>query len=193
MPTASVSFIIWLEADLGHYEGESGENKDSQTHQDRCRDPRLESQERDVDQEQNETHRSYDGQTAGMMADDHGNDGQSDVGQHESQKVQRQVAERVELGQISKRFFTHAYWSGARRHQELGYQREVVDQLEHKGQLQPRCRRKDQDRVQPVEAHRADGNDPLDGISIYDGGDFWHFVTFGFSDLYEKHPEDGPE
>ncbi len=37
------------------------------------------------------------------------------------------------------------------------------------------------------------GNDPLDGISIYDGGDFWHFVTYGFSDLYEKHPEDNPE
>lgn len=37
------------------------------------------------------------------------------------------------------------------------------------------------------------GNDPLDGISIYDGGDFWHFVTYGFSDLYEKHPEDDPE
>lgn len=30
------------------------------------------------------------------------------------------------------------------------------------------------------------GNDPLDGISIYDGGDYWHFVTYGLSDLYEK-------
>ena len=30
------------------------------------------------------------------------------------------------------------------------------------------------------------GNDPLDGISIYDGGDYWHFVTFGLSELYEK-------
>ena len=37
------------------------------------------------------------------------------------------------------------------------------------------------------------GNDPLDGISIYDAGDFWHYVTFGFSDLYEKHVEDDPE
>lgn len=34
------------------------------------------------------------------------------------------------------------------------------------------------------------GNDPLDGISIYDGGDYWHFVTFGLSDLYEKETED---
>lgn len=34
------------------------------------------------------------------------------------------------------------------------------------------------------------GNDPLDGISIYDGGDYWHFVTFGLSELYEKETED---
>ncbi len=40
--------------------------------------------------------------------------------------------------------------------------------------------------------YRFGGNDPLDGISIYDGGDFWHFVTYGFSDLYEKHAEDDP-
>lgn len=30
------------------------------------------------------------------------------------------------------------------------------------------------------------GNDPLDGISIYDGGDFYHFVTYGLTELYEK-------
>lgn len=42
-------------------------------------------------------------------------------------------------------------------------------------------------------SYRLGGNDPLDGISIYDGGDFWHFVTYGFSDLYEKHLEDDPE
>ena len=23
------------------------------------------------------------------------------------------------------------------------------------------------------------GSDPLDGISVYDGGDYWHFVTYG--------------
>lgn len=34
------------------------------------------------------------------------------------------------------------------------------------------------------------GPDPLDGISIYDGGDYWHFVTFGLSELYEKESED---
>ena len=33
------------------------------------------------------------------------------------------------------------------------------------------------------------GNDPLDGISIYDGGDYYHFVTFGLSELYEKECE----
>ncbi len=30
------------------------------------------------------------------------------------------------------------------------------------------------------------GNDPLRGISVYDGGDYWHFVTYGLSELYEK-------
>lgn len=34
------------------------------------------------------------------------------------------------------------------------------------------------------------GNDPLDGISIYDAGDYWHFVTYGLSELYEKECED---
>lgn len=30
------------------------------------------------------------------------------------------------------------------------------------------------------------GPDPLDGISIYDGGDYWHFVTYGLSELGRK-------
>ena len=29
------------------------------------------------------------------------------------------------------------------------------------------------------------GKDPLDGISIYDGGACGHFVTYGMSELYE--------
>lgn len=33
---------------------------------------------------------------------------------------------------------------------------------------------------------RLGGNDPLDGISIYDGGDYWHFVGYGLSELYDK-------
>lgn len=33
------------------------------------------------------------------------------------------------------------------------------------------------------------GKDPLDGISIYDGGDYWHFVTFGLSELYVKETD----
>lgn len=37
---------------------------------------------------------------------------------------------------------------------------------------------------------RFGGEDPLDGISIYDGGDFYHFVTYGFSELYEKESDD---
>lgn len=36
---------------------------------------------------------------------------------------------------------------------------------------------------------RLGGNDPLDGISIYDGGEYWHFVTYGLSELYEKESE----
>ena len=33
------------------------------------------------------------------------------------------------------------------------------------------------------------GPDPLDGISVYDGGEYWHFVTYGLSELYEKKSE----
>lgn len=34
--------------------------------------------------------------------------------------------------------------------------------------------------------YKFGGHDPLDGISIYDGGDYYHFVTYGFSEIYEK-------
>ena len=37
---------------------------------------------------------------------------------------------------------------------------------------------------------RLGGSDPLDGISIYDGGDYWHFITYGLSELYEKETND---
>jgi len=33
---------------------------------------------------------------------------------------------------------------------------------------------------------RLGGDDPLDGISIYDCEDCWHFITFGLTELYEK-------
>ncbi|MBQ8379955.1 MAG: suppressor of fused domain protein [Clostridia bacterium] len=33
------------------------------------------------------------------------------------------------------------------------------------------------------------GKDPLRGISIYDGGDYWHFVSYGLSEIYEKESE----
>lgn len=36
---------------------------------------------------------------------------------------------------------------------------------------------------------RVGGNDPLDGISIYDAGDAWHFVTYGLTELYEKESD----
>ena len=34
--------------------------------------------------------------------------------------------------------------------------------------------------------YRLGGKDPIDGFSVYDGGDCWHFVTYGLSELYEK-------
>ena len=38
---------------------------------------------------------------------------------------------------------------------------------------------------------RLGGDSPLQGISIYEGEDYWHFVTYGLSELYEKdHYED---
>lgn len=30
---------------------------------------------------------------------------------------------------------------------------------------------------------------PFDGVSIYDAGSFWHYVSFGLSDLYAKESE----
>lgn len=36
---------------------------------------------------------------------------------------------------------------------------------------------------------RVGGNDPLDGISIYDGGEYWYFVTYGLSEIYEKESD----
>lgn len=37
---------------------------------------------------------------------------------------------------------------------------------------------------------RLGGPDPLQGVSVYDGGDYFHFVTYGLSDLYEKEGTD---
>jgi hypothetical protein len=37
-----------------------------------------------------------------------------------------------------------------------------------------------------VQSWNEGGNDPLDGISVYRTDDYWHFVSFGLSELYEK-------
>lgn len=37
---------------------------------------------------------------------------------------------------------------------------------------------------------RLGGPDPLQGVSAYDGGDYFHLVTYGLSDLYEKQGSD---
>ena len=42
----------------------------------------------------------------------------------------------------------------------------------------------------PIISWRLGGEDPLDGISVYDGGDYYHFVTYGLSELYDKESED---
>ena len=42
----------------------------------------------------------------------------------------------------------------------------------------------------PIIKARFGGPDPLDGVSIYDAGEFYHFVTYGLSELYEKESDD---
>lgn len=37
---------------------------------------------------------------------------------------------------------------------------------------------------------RLGGPNPLQGISAYDGGAYFHFVTYGLTDLYEKEGQD---
>ena len=37
---------------------------------------------------------------------------------------------------------------------------------------------------------RIGGTNVLQGISIYDGGDYWHFVTYGLTELYDKESDD---
>lgn len=37
---------------------------------------------------------------------------------------------------------------------------------------------------------RLGGEDPLEGVSIFRGDGYYHFVTFGFSELYEKESDD---
>lgn len=36
---------------------------------------------------------------------------------------------------------------------------------------------------------RLGGPDPLDGVSAYDAGDHWHYVTYGLTELYSKESE----
>lgn len=41
----------------------------------------------------------------------------------------------------------------------------------------------------PLISWKLGGNDPLDGISIYEGDTYFHFVTYGLSELYQKTSE----
>ena len=38
----------------------------------------------------------------------------------------------------------------------------------------------------PIICYELGGEYPLDGISVYRGNGYYHFVTYGFSELYEK-------
>ncbi|PPS22215.1 suppressor of fused domain protein [Brachyspira murdochii] len=42
----------------------------------------------------------------------------------------------------------------------------------------------------PIISYELGGKDPLDGVSVYRGNGYYHFVTYGFSELYEKESED---
>lgn len=42
----------------------------------------------------------------------------------------------------------------------------------------------------PEVPYSLGGDDPLDGVSAYDGGEFFHFVSYGLSELYAKESED---
>ena len=44
--------------------------------------------------------------------------------------------------------------------------------------------------LRPLVSWRFGGDFQLDGVSVYDGGDFWHFVTFGLTELDEKESDD---
>lgn len=35
-------------------------------------------------------------------------------------------------------------------------------------------------------SYQFGGKEPLQGISVYDGESYWHFITYGLSELYEK-------
>lgn len=79
----------------------------------------------------------------------------------------------------------------------MGYIKKDNDELETKGWdlITEECERTYKFQFNPKHygtliKWRLGGNDPLDGISIYDGGDYWHFVTYGLTELYEKETDD---
>ena len=48
---------------------------------------------------------------------------------------------------------------------------------------------KDPLHFRPIISYQFGGEEPLDGISIYRGNEYYHFVTYGFSELYEKESD----
>ncbi len=47
------------------------------------------------------------------------------------------------------------------------------------------------DGVRAIHDLREPPEYPLDGVSVWDGGDFWHYVGFGMSELYAKVSQSG--
>lgn len=58
---------------------------------------------------------------------------------------------------------------------------ETFDNLYHK---------KPFDCLAPMHHWKATGKDPLEVVEMYDAGDYWHFVSLGLSELYEKVSDD---
>ncbi len=46
------------------------------------------------------------------------------------------------------------------------------------------------DGIHRVHDLRPVPENPLDGVEVYDAGDFWHYVSFGLSELYTKDSDD---
>ncbi len=48
----------------------------------------------------------------------------------------------------------------------------------------------DPQHIQPELPYAMGGDDPLDSVAVYDGGDYYHCVSFGLSELYGKESDD---
>lgn len=88
-------------------------------------------------------------------------------------------------------------WNRRKKEKDMGKQKEAPE-LSAPGwdAIDRACARVYPDQKEPCHHFaslikwRLGGDGPLDGVSVYDGGKYWHFVTYGLSELYEKECED---